>query len=300
VRQAVWGRLAVSNFFLGGTGAGVYVLAVLLVAQPGAGSPAVFGIIQVLAPALVLAGFLSVGLEAGRPWRGFRVLTNLRGSWMSRELFAGLLFVLLALSHTLWPQALLNACAALAALALLVSQGLLLRWARGIPAWNQWRLPVLFVVSGFLTGAALLLGLALLTQMDGGGSQRLGAMLGGLTLVSLGLWCAYLRQPPTNTALQHALRRLSSRWQQGSIVGIGHVLPLVLLGSGVYPSPASPFLLLAACVALLLGGWWLKDGLVTQAGYLIGLPIPRLSSSSPPTSKRNTPPCNDMGEVKSV
>jgi phenylacetyl-CoA:acceptor oxidoreductase len=45
-------------------------------------------------------------------------------------------------------------CAALAALALLVSQGFLLLRARGIPAWNQWRVPVLFVVSGFLMGAA--------------------------------------------------------------------------------------------------------------------------------------------------
>jgi hypothetical protein len=88
--------------------------------------------------------------------------------------------------------------------------------------------------------------------------------------------------------MEHALRCLSSRWQRVSIVGIGHVLPLVLLGSGVYPSPASPFLLLAACVALWLGGWWLKDGVVTQASYLLGLQLPRLSRPSPPTRQRNT------------
>ena len=30
IRQTLWGRLAVANFFLGGAGAGVYLVAVLL------------------------------------------------------------------------------------------------------------------------------------------------------------------------------------------------------------------------------------------------------------------------------
>jgi formate-dependent nitrite reductase membrane component NrfD len=200
---------------------------------------------------------------------------------MSRELLAGLLFAGLVLSDTVWPRDVLKVLAAGAALTLLLSQGLLLYRARGIPAWNQRWLPVLFLSSGLLTGAALLLGLVLLAQTGTAGQQLHGAIALGLTLVDLVLWLAYLRQPPTTTALEQSLRCLTSPWPLGSVVGGGHVLPLLLLGTGLYPSPASACLLLAACVALLLGGLFLKDSVVTQAGYLIGLPMPRLASRPP-------------------
>jgi DMSO reductase anchor subunit len=238
---------------------------------------------HVLAPALVLAGLLLVALEAGRPLRGLRVLTNLRRSWMSRELLAGLLFVLLALNHTVWPSDFLTVVATAAALMLLVSQGLILYCARGIPAWNQRWLPVLFLSSGLLTGAALLLGLVLLTRSGTAGRPLLGGTALGLTLVDLVSWRTYLRQPPTTTALEQSWRCLTRPWPLGSVVWGGHVLPLVLLSAGLYPSSASFFLLLAACVALLLGGLCLKAHVVTRAGYRIELPIPWLAGSPLPS-----------------
>ncbi len=280
VRQQVWGRLAVGNFFLGGMGASAYLLAVLFLALAGASFSRAYAVLRLLAPALVLCGFLCVALEAGQPFRGWRVLGNLRCSWMSRELLVGLTFVLLALGDTFWPYGLLKILAGIVAAAFIVSQGLILFHARSIPAWNQRRVPVIFVSSGLLTGAALLLGLTTLLQREPRAAWLLGGIVWGLTLVDLGLWGAYLRQTPTTAALQQALEALRSAPLLASIVGIGHLLPLFLLGGGLLLPLAWPILPLAASAALVLGGMCLKDGLVTQAGYVIGLPIPRLASSA--------------------
>jgi formate-dependent nitrite reductase membrane component NrfD len=160
---------------------------------------------------------------------------------------------------------------------------------KGVPAWNQRPLPWLFLSSGLLTGAALLLGLVLLVSADAAGRQLLGAVVFGLTLVDLGCWLWYLRQAPVTPALAQALRGLTSPLQVGRIVGVGHVLPLLLLGSGLYASPASPYLLLAAGAGLWLGSLCLKDSLVTRAGYLVGLPIPGLRGPMSPLSATDRP-----------
>lgn len=293
VPQTVWGWLAVGNFFLGGTGAGAYVLAVLLHALVGA--PAVSAV-AVAAAACVLGGFGCVALEAGRPLRGLRVLTNLRHSWISRELLAGLLFVLLALSNALWPQRLVQALAAAVALLFLVSQGLILVHARGVPAWQQRHLPWLWLSSGLLTGLALLLGLTLLGPPEAAAWPFLGGMGVGLTLVDLGLWLAYLLQPVTSAALAQSLRRLTTPWLLGGMVGVGHILPLLLLGAALLASPLRPVVLPAACAALFLGGLLLKHSLVIKAGYRLGLPLPSLQTSTLQPVERTAHPLPPPGD----
>ncbi|GIX47146.1 MAG: hypothetical protein KatS3mg131_1357 [Candidatus Tectimicrobiota bacterium] len=281
VLQRVWGWLAVGNFFLGGTAAAAYVLALLLALWPGVTPAPLLGVVQRLAPLLVLAGFGAVALEAGRPLRGLRVLWNLRHSWMSRELLAGLVFVLLAWADALWPRAALRLLAGLAALGLLVSQGLILFHARGVPAWHQRRVPTLFVSSGLLTGTALLLGLAALLATEARALALLAGLAFALAAADLGLWWAYLHQPARVPEVALACQRLR-RWPLlVSTVGVGHLLPLLLLGSWLAQPTASPLRLLATSIALLLGGWSLKAGLVTKAGYLFGIPVPRLSGRPP-------------------
>ncbi len=89
--QTFWGWPAVLNFFLGGLGAGFYVVTVL--AEGPDGRSAVMTLASWLAPACVLAGFAAVAAEAGRPLRGPRVLLRVGTSWMSRELWLGGAFV---------------------------------------------------------------------------------------------------------------------------------------------------------------------------------------------------------------
>jgi hypothetical protein len=60
----------------------------------------------------------------------------------------------------------------------------------------------------------------------------------------------------------------------GGIVGLGHLFPLILILTGLgFPSPW-PFLISLSGVAILIGEVLLKDGLVMQAGHLIGIEVP--------------------------
>src|SRR5512132_3518267 len=103
-RQALWGWPAVANFALGGTGAALYAFASL--ASSFERSPAV-ALVSWLAPLLVLAGLAAVASETGRPFRGPRVLRQVRTSWMSRELWLGAIFVLLVAADIVFPLRLL-------------------------------------------------------------------------------------------------------------------------------------------------------------------------------------------------
>src|SRR3990172_13029872 len=92
LKQTLWGRLAVVNFFLGGAGAGAYLVAVSLT---GFSATPLARVALTLGPLLVLAGFLAVAVEAGRPLRGAQVLRMAEPSWMSREAWAGGAFIAL-------------------------------------------------------------------------------------------------------------------------------------------------------------------------------------------------------------
>src|SRR3990170_4564830 len=158
VAQTAWERLAVANFFLGGAGGGLYVVAAILRGlDPQPGAAVAFETAGLLGPALVVIGFLAVAAEEGRPLRGANVLLNLRLSWMSRELAAGLSFIVLAGTDRLYPNSPLEWPAVAAAVAFVVSQGFILREARGVPAWNLKVIPLLFLTSGCLAGAGVLL-----------------------------------------------------------------------------------------------------------------------------------------------
>src|SRR3972149_3283401 len=88
--QRLWGKPAVANFALGGLGAGLYLAAVV---EVWLGAPGAVNVASWLGPVLVLAGFVAVATEAGRPLRGPRVLTRLRTSWMSRAPGGGGVFL---------------------------------------------------------------------------------------------------------------------------------------------------------------------------------------------------------------
>src|SRR3972149_6159781 len=70
LKQRLWGRLAVVNFFLGGAGAGAYLVAVSLT---GFSATPLARVALTLGPLLVLAGFLAGAVGAGG------ALSNCRG-----------------------------------------------------------------------------------------------------------------------------------------------------------------------------------------------------------------------------
>jgi anaerobic dimethyl sulfoxide reductase subunit C (anchor subunit) len=274
-RQALWGRLAVANFALGGLGAGFYAIAA---AGALLGAPQALGLASWLGPALVLAGFAAVAAEAGRPLRGPRVLTRVATSWMSRELWIGGAFVALALLGMAVPAARLPA--ALAALGLAAAQGFILREARGVAAWCVGAMPALFAISAVVSGAGLALLVGAVTGR-GPAPALLGACLFLLVVATLA-WLSYLTWSE-EPAFREAVEALRAGPLAVELVAVGYVLPFALLALALaLPAAGRPAAAVAA-VLIVAGQVRAKAALVLQAGRLrpITLATLRLRRQSP-------------------
>jgi len=276
-RQELWGWPAVVNFVLGGLGAGWYVVAVL--AAGFERSPGVTAA-SWAAPVLVLAGFAAVAGEAGRPLRGPRVLTRLRTSWMSRELLAGIAFVLLVAADLAFPLRLHRAQAMVAAVLLALAQGFMVRRARGVTAWDVPLVPVLFLLSALLSGS----GAHLLVDALAGRAP-IPAVIGGtllLIVVSFVVWARYLAWT-SEDAYRRAVAPLREGRSAVLIDGAGYGLPL-LLGLLALAAPPVAGALTALAGALLVAGQaYAKARLIRAAGRLrpitLAIPLSRRRSS---------------------
>jgi DMSO reductase anchor subunit len=266
--QALWGRLAVANFALGGLGAGVHAVATFASLL---GAPETLAVAACLGPALVLAGFAAVAAEAGRPLRGPRVLRRVATSWMSRELWLGGGFVALALLGHVAPAA--HVPAALAGLGLAAAQGAILREARGVPAWSVTAMPALFLSSALMSGA----GLGLLGHAATAPSPRPAALGGTLVVVVAATlaWLAYLMWSPDERFLE-ATAPLRQGRLAVELIAVGYLAPFALLAAGLLlPAVAAASAVLAG-VLLVAGQVLVKSAIVLRAGHLRPITMPSL------------------------
>lgn len=287
--QHSWHGLAVSNFFCGPAGAGLYLLGALWgwllggnvpVLRWDALAPSWAGLLRgsltvpqwagLLGPLLVGIGLLSVAAEAGRPLRGFNVLRNVRRSWMSRESAFALAFIALGgLNALLWASPAVQALAAAAGLGLVFSQGKILARAKGVPAWNVPVMPGLFVSSALLTGSGALV----LVAAAAGGLAAARAPLAWLTLavaaVDLGVWAAYLGRKSPSRTFTESVRRLRRGGAAWGNLGLGHAAPALLAALSLFADAAWPLFL--AALAALAGGWLAKRALIQHAGLVVDL-----------------------------
>ena len=271
--QRLWGWPAVANFALGGLGAGWYVVAALaagLDRTPGV------TVASWLAPALVATGLATVAGEAGRPRRGARVLARVGTSWMSRELWLGIVFVGLVAADLVSPQRLCRALAVAAAVLLPLTHGFILRRARGVTAWDVPLVPPALLLSALASGAGAYLVVETLA-----GRRPAGVVVGAVLMVvvaSFTTWTRYLTWR-RDEAHRQAVAPLREGLAQLAIEGGGHGAPLVLgLWALALPGAAAPLLALAG--ALLVGGHvYAKARLVLAAGWLrpvtLAIALPR-------------------------
>jgi DMSO reductase anchor subunit len=268
VPQRIWRLPAVLNFALGGLGAGFYVASVLA-ARLGE-SPSV-ALASWLGPALVLAGFAAVATEAGRPLRGARVLARVRSSWMSREAILGVVFVATALCELAAPGPTLRAAAALAALGLAAAQGLIVRRARAVVAWDVPVLPYVFVASALESGAGLLL----VVEAARGALPGADVLGGALAVVALGTvpWLMYLTWSD-EPGFARALAPL--RTGTGAALGVAaRVIPVAALALAlVLPAPAAAPALAGAVI--VLAQLWTKWALIRVVATLRPVTLGRL------------------------
>ncbi len=278
--QHSWHKRAVSNFFCGTTGAGLYFFAVLYgwlqgAAEPLAGEGSVLQSLRpddmavLLAPVLVAVGLLSVAAEAGRPLRGFNVLRNLRRSWMSRESgFAAVFIVLALLDGLFWRSPPLEAAAGLAGLGVALAQGLILARAKGVPAWNVGIMPAWFLSSALVCGGGVFLALSGLLGTPPPWLAAAGLVV---LLLDLGVWTRYLLTPPKTATFTRSAALLRQRRYWWGIVGLGHLAPAALLAAGLaMPALAGPGAVLAGA-AMVAGGLIAKYALILKAAFLVDL-----------------------------
>jgi phenylacetyl-CoA:acceptor oxidoreductase 26-kDa subunit len=262
VPQRLWGLPAVLNFALGGLGAGFYLAAYV---ATGLGASPRIALAGWLGPALVLMGFIAVAMEAGRPFRGPRVLVRIGTSWMSRELWIGGAFVALALLDRVAPHAALRLLAAVAALLLVAAQGSILRAARAIAAWSVSIMPVLFVASAAVSGA----GLVLLVDVIVGRPPSTMALAGALGVVAVAfvVWLAYL-QWPGDIAFARSTAPLRRGPLAAELVGVGYVAPAVLAAVALAMPAWADVATTLAAVGMIVGQIRTKTALILTAGIL--------------------------------
>lgn len=266
-RQETWGLAVGANFSLGGLGAGLYLVASFLAAVFG--RPGSSGIApnwyKLLATGLVGLGFLSLVAEAGRPERARFLLAHLRRSWMSRESLAGALFVTATLLDWAVPHPALWFLATMGALGLVVSHGFILYRAEGVAGWNDVGIPSLFVASALAAGGGLL---SVIAAARGEPAPPLYVTTVVCLAISLLTWLSYLGRASRSGGgrVSRRLRRLPIHV---AVVGMGHVLPMLLLGVALATMGWVSLALAAlAGVLAVLGGAAEKLVLVAGVGYL--------------------------------
>jgi DMSO reductase anchor subunit len=275
IAQTLWGWPAVLNFAMGGLGAGFYVMA----AGTGGFAPSpALRIASWLGPLLVLGGFGAVSMEAGRPLRGPRVLTRVRTSWMSRELWLGGAFALLAAGGLLVEGPGLRVLAAAAAAALALAQGQILRHARGVAVWAVPPMPLVFLTSALVCGAGLLIELE---TWNGRPLDRLlGAALAAL-IVHVCVWSVLLTWS-RDGAFRQGVRPLREGPGALAIVLGGYALPSLCAALAVALPRLGPPLAATAGGLMIAGQVYVKAALVLKAGQLrpISLTLPPLQRRS--------------------
>jgi phenylacetyl-CoA:acceptor oxidoreductase subunit 1 len=265
--QQHWDWKAAGNFICGGAGAGLFVLAAMTNLIIGKSFP-----LGWMALAIVALGLFLVLLKIGRPLRFIYVLRQPRRSWMTREAWvACLLFPFGALAS--WVDStVVMLPAAVMAMGYLFSQAMILREAKGIPAWRMPRIVPLLIATGLSEGAGLLLAAGAIISIPSAMIRIAGAAALVLIIIRAWTWNSYLRGLRQEGVPARAIAVLESfsPW----LLGLGLALPAGLIVIALIAPVAALFALAGICMAG--AGAALKFILVARAGYNQGFALAHL------------------------
>jgi Fe-S-cluster-containing dehydrogenase component/DMSO reductase anchor subunit len=278
--QPHWNWKAAGNFLCGGVGTGLFAIAV--VANPEAKS---FAVTALIALALVAFGLFLLIFKIGRPLRSIQVLRHPQRSWMSREAWIAFVFFPLALLAVWLENRALAGLAAGLGLVFLFCQSMILREAKGIPAWRAPPIVPLIVITGLAEGAGLFLVLS--TGLPGLAPQAPAVAVALFVLVVIrGLaWMSYLAALRKAGAPRRTFEVLDASRPWLAAFGGGIPAIAIALGFGLASDAAMLFAL--AGLSAFAAGWALKFIVVTRAGYSQGfalehIPVRGRGAAGPP------------------
>lgn len=276
--QRSWGKLAAVDFFLGGTGAGAFVISMYANLVAG----------MVIGWIAVAAGAVALLADLGRPGRFVRAGSRVGNSWISRGVVFTTLFLLFGVLRLApeWLVALpwkpgtgggiaIQVVATIGALGVMMYTGFLLSQSPSIPFWNSTLLPLLFALSGLTCGAGvILLILPAIGEraVDLRSAEAVGISLLAASLVFL--WVYLLNMASSTTAARESVQLLlKGRLAVPFLVGVtlvGIILPLLLSGivylSGAGFAVASPALAVAG-ILMLIGGYVFRYSVLKAGVY---------------------------------
>jgi Fe-S-cluster-containing dehydrogenase component/DMSO reductase anchor subunit len=272
-QQQFWDFRAAANFTFGGFSSGMAAMA-----GPAhwfgdlshAGMLAMF----VLSALGIGAGLLFVFAEIGRRERAMEVLRRPHTSWMSREVYAVMIFYPFLALDLIMPSEAAHTIVVLAAAAFLVCQANILPAARGIPAWRSRLMPTMLIASGLLEGAGAALAIMAAVGPEPLATPWLIKAAIALAAVNAVLWIAYRLR--TRAAGLGAAARREINWLAPAVLALGHALPAAALFAALGNLAPLPGMLALAGLSAMAGGAMWKSILITRAGQFQGFSFPKV------------------------
>jgi phenylacetyl-CoA:acceptor oxidoreductase subunit 2 len=265
--QKHWDWKAAGNFICGGAGSGLFACAaiasLLYDSQWLLGGTAL---------ALIALGLFLVLLKIGRPLRAIYVLRQPQRSWMAREAWIALALFPIATLAGWYATPWLVILAAFLGLSFLFCQAMILKEAKGIPAWRISAVVPLILLTGLAEGCGLFLaGVSLMPALNGI-AELTAVIVICLSALRSWTWRSYFTALQTMGAPKRALVVLEAFRPWLFVFGL--VVPFILIVLGMMATALAFLLLPLAGISVLAAGVALKFILVTRAGYNQGFALP--------------------------
>lgn len=263
--QQHWDWKAAGNFICGGAGTGLFLFAAIASLRDVSSF-----LLAWLALGLVALGLFLVLLKIGRPMRFVFVLRQPRRSWMTREAWIAVGFFPLGAIAAWLESPVLMIGAAMLGLAFLFSQAMILREAKGIPAWREPFVVPLILATGLAEGGGLYLAAtALLSPSAAAEIPAVAAVV--LAAIRSWTWNSYMTSLRIVGVPVRSLEVLNGLRPWLFIFGL--LLPATLIVFGFMAADIAAVLFLIAGVCIAAAGAALKFALVTRAGYNQGFAL---------------------------
>jgi formate-dependent nitrite reductase membrane component NrfD len=269
--QKEWGWLVITYLFLGGAGAGLFLVSLYMTHPWG----------EALGLMLLLIGTLFLMLDLGRPGRFWRAFFRARTSWISRGCFFITELVLLGALNVLIEftgqdygmlTTLVRVGAAAAAVAVMIYTGFVLSPSAAIPFWNSTFFPIIFFTYSLLAGIDFLILASPILPSPAIDVAHLEKIQFGLVLLCLLLVMSHLSvMSGSAVAARKSIQLLThGKWAVlflGGVIGVGLVVPLIFAWPIFWQAGFQTVFAITAVLALLrLFGDYLFRFLVIRAG----------------------------------
>ncbi len=288
--QRDWGGLIALYLFLGGVGGGAYTIAAINSFLGKSMELSTTVGLWIGFPALLIGSFFLIA-DLGNP--GKAVLAGLKpgSSWIARGFWIISLFMVFSFLHLVLHQftdisktaAIMNIIAVVGIVFAIMTigyTGLLLSASKGIPFWRSGVVPVVFVISGLVTGHFLIMigmvifnaGAATVSQMSVMAVEAAVVVVVEVLVIIFFLNAAY-KQPDSRESVERIMRK--TMFIVGYfILGLGVPLMLMLILRYAMTESGLGAVLTVAFIGALLG---LIGGFLLRLALLVCGALPTLN-----------------------